>query len=101
MDWYLSKADACVNLRFPNSEVCSKSLLEQMAYAKPVLAFNTGIFSEVPDDAIVKVDREKASEQIGGRIRLLIEDVDLRESIGRERDSLSRRSVPSKNTPIR
>jgi len=83
MDWYLSKADACVNLRFPNSEVCSKSLLEQMAYAKPVLAFNTGIFSEVPDDAIVKVDREKASEQIGGRIRLLIEDVDLRESIGK------------------
>ncbi|MDR0999984.1 MAG: glycosyltransferase [Clostridiales bacterium] len=55
MNKAIEAADICVNLRYPNSEVCSLSLLEQMAVGKAVLVTGTGIYGEVPDDAVLKL----------------------------------------------
>ena len=62
MESFLQSADLCVNMRYPNSEVCSLSLFEQMGYGKAVIAFNSGIFGEMPEDSIIKLD----SESCGG-----------------------------------
>src|SRR5215210_3660959 len=48
MEAFLREADFCVNLRYPNSEICSKSLIEQMAFENPVIVLDQGIFNEIP-----------------------------------------------------
>ena len=62
MEAALYAADMAVNLRYPNSEVCSLSLWEQMAYGKPVLVLNSGIYGEVPEDVVVRITLEKEQE---------------------------------------
>ena len=62
MEAALYAADMAVNLRYPNSEVCSLSLWEQMAYGKPVLVLNSGIYGEVPEDVVVRITLEKEQD---------------------------------------
>lgn len=64
MDSALYNADLCVNLRYPNSEVCSLSVLEQMAYGKPVCVINSGIYSEIPDSCVVKIGLEHEKKSL-------------------------------------
>jgi glycosyltransferase involved in cell wall biosynthesis len=52
----IDEADLCINLRFPNSEVCSLSLLEQMSRKKAVLVIRSGIYGEVPDNAVINLN---------------------------------------------
>ena len=64
IDSALYNADLCVNLRYPNSEVCSLSVLEQMAYGKPVCVINSGIYSEIPDSCVVKIGLEHETKSL-------------------------------------
>jgi len=52
----IDEADICINLRYPNSEVCSLSLLEQMSRKKAVLVIRSGIYGEVPANAVLSLD---------------------------------------------
>jgi hypothetical protein len=52
----IDEADLCINLRYPNSEVCSLSLLEQMSRKKAVLVIRSGIYGEVPDNAVLSLN---------------------------------------------
>jgi glycosyltransferase involved in cell wall biosynthesis len=52
----ISEADICINLRYPNSEVCSLSLLEQMSENKAVLVIGSGIYNEFPDYSVIKLE---------------------------------------------
>ena len=52
----ISAADLCINLRYPNSEVCSLSLFEQMSLEKAVVVINSGIYDEVPCNTVIKLD---------------------------------------------
>lgn len=47
----MSSADIFYNLRFPNTEGSSLSLVEQLSYGRPVIAYRTGCFAETPEDA--------------------------------------------------
>jgi glycosyltransferase involved in cell wall biosynthesis len=71
-----SAADVFVNLRWPNFEGCSASLMYQLPFGKPVLVYGSGSFAELPDDAVVKVkpgdDRElqrRLLELVGSEAR--------------------------------
>ena len=70
---YLSAADICVNLRFPVTEGASASVIEEMMFGKPVIVNDTGFFSELPDDCVVKIrpgrrnDLASALGKTGGR----------------------------------
>jgi glycosyltransferase involved in cell wall biosynthesis/ribosomal protein S18 acetylase RimI-like enzyme len=89
----LAEADLYVNLRHPAMESASASLMEQLAYGKPVLAFDTGFFAEVPDDAIVRVGVEDW-EACGAALRELVTDPSRRRAIGeRARDVAASYSV--------
>jgi glycosyltransferase involved in cell wall biosynthesis len=52
---HLDGADVFVNLRLPNLESGSASLMEQLARGRPVLVHPTGSFGELPSEVVVKV----------------------------------------------
>ncbi len=55
----VAEADGFVNLRYPNTEGASVSLIEQLGTGKPVIILDTGCYAEVPDDAAIKVARPR------------------------------------------
>jgi glycosyltransferase involved in cell wall biosynthesis len=55
LDRWAAAADVFVNLRDPNFEGCSASLMYQLPLGKPVVVYRTGSFAELPDDVVVKV----------------------------------------------
>ncbi|WP_331327168.1 glycosyltransferase [Methylobacterium fujisawaense] len=76
------QADAFINLRFPNTEGASVSLIEQLGTGKPVVVFDTGCYSEVPDDAVIKVKSARDIDAIGRAMLSLLEDQETLEMIG-------------------
>ncbi|WP_243971486.1 glycosyltransferase [Methylobacterium sp. J-026] len=76
------EADGFVNLRFPNTEGASVSLIEQLLTGKPVVVFDTGCYSEVPDDAVIKVAASRSVEAIASALYRLLEEPDTLARIG-------------------
>ncbi|MDD3333890.1 MAG: glycosyltransferase [Eubacteriales bacterium] len=79
---FLQEADACVNLRYPNSEVCSLSLFEQMGFGKPVIAYSSGIYDEIPSDAICKIDMQMGEAALADMLHAMIADKESFRRIG-------------------
>ncbi len=52
----LNISDFCVNLRYPTAGETSRSVLQIMSLGKPVIVSNVGWFSELPDNACLKLD---------------------------------------------
>lgn len=53
----MASADIFYNLRYPNTEGASLSLVEQLTYRRPVIAYRSGCFAEVPDTACYFLDK--------------------------------------------
>jgi glycosyltransferase involved in cell wall biosynthesis len=51
----LAAVDIVVNLRYPSMGESSGSLIQAMAFGKPVIVTNHAFFSELPDDVVAKV----------------------------------------------
>lgn len=77
----LAWADVHVNLRHPSTEGGSLSLLQQLATARPVLVSDSGIFGEVPDDAVARVD-ELTPGAVAEQLTRLADDDAVRAQIG-------------------
>jgi glycosyltransferase involved in cell wall biosynthesis len=78
---YLTAADICVNLRYPTTEGASWSVIEEMLFAKPVIVTDTGSFSELPDDCVIKV-RPRSEIEVANALRTLAQDPSERRSMG-------------------
>lgn len=93
-DWllqsYLQAADICVNLRYPSTESSSGSLVEQLYHAKPVVVYDIGIYSEVPDDVVVKVRVAEGAAGVAASLECLLADSQMRERIGQRAESYAR-----------
>jgi glycosyltransferase involved in cell wall biosynthesis len=57
----IAEADMCINLRYPNSEVCSLSLFEQMSQNKAVLVIGSGIYNELPENTVLKLELDSSN----------------------------------------
>jgi glycosyltransferase involved in cell wall biosynthesis len=57
----LSDANAFACLRDPVLEAASASLLEEMATGRPVVVYDHGHYSELPDGSVIKVAAHRAS----------------------------------------
>jgi len=75
-------ADAFLNLRFPNTEGASGSLIEMMNAGKPVIAYRAGCYAEVPDDAAVLLDRSSGPHAVAEAMEMLLAKPDKRIAIG-------------------
>lgn len=91
---FLNSADFCLNLRYPNAEACSLSLLEQMSYGKPIIVFDSGIYGEMPKDAVYKISMDNVEVQLSKAIRELIENKKIRKKL----EANSRRFIETQCT---
>jgi glycosyltransferase involved in cell wall biosynthesis len=94
LDEHAAAADVFVNLRRPNLEGSSASLMYELAFGKPVIVYRSGSFAELPDDAVVKVTPE-ADGELHHRLRELVFDERRRERIG----AAARRFAESRSLP--
>ncbi len=78
----LGRAWMFVNLRNPVMEAASDSFLRQMANGAPVLVYDHGCYSEVPDGAAVKLPLTTNSQSLARQIMRLLESPAERASIG-------------------
>ena len=81
VDRCMVRTDVFVNLRHRDIEGCSSSLMRQLLLGRPVVAYDTGSFSDVPSDAIVKVALHDQSD-LGRRLRDLVHSAERRRTIG-------------------
>jgi len=79
---YITRADICINLRFPAIEGASASAIEEMLHGKPVVVTNTGFYGELPDDCVRKVEPEREEEELAVALRQLVTDREARERMG-------------------
>jgi 2-polyprenyl-3-methyl-5-hydroxy-6-metoxy-1,4-benzoquinol methylase/glycosyltransferase involved in cell wall biosynthesis len=80
----IAETDIAINLRERPVGATSGSLCRIMAAGVPAIVSNVGAFSELPDDAVVKVDHDEHAEPLlEAYLRRLIEDKTLRERIGK------------------
>jgi glycosyltransferase involved in cell wall biosynthesis len=77
----MAEADVFVNLRHPVMEGGSASLMRQLAFGRPVVCFDEGLFGELPPEAAVQVP---AGDFVAaaGALRELVFDEDRRRRIG-------------------
>lgn len=88
VDW-VATADAVLNLRYPTVGETSASALRALAVGRPVIVFDHGWYSELPDDVCLKVKPMDEEALLAG-MRRLAEDSALRARMGRQADVYSR-----------
>ena len=74
---YIQASDACAALRNAGNEAASATLAEQLHFGKPTLVNRTGVFAEMPDDVVIKIDTQ---DEVGSTMRALeslVENPDL------------------------
>ena len=64
LEQYINNTDIMMNLRFPAFEGASWSLLEQMSKGKFIIATETGCYSEISDECLVKIKPGNEEEEI-------------------------------------
>ena len=79
----IAATDIALNLRERTVGETSASLCRIMAAGVPAVVFNVGAFSELPDDAVIKIDHDgNADALLEAYLKRLIEDGELRLRIG-------------------
>ncbi len=85
----MASADLFYNLRFPNTEGASLSLVEQLAHGRTVIAYRSGCFAEIPEDAVFHLDRSSGAEAL----IMLLNNIDANRQTLAARGAAARRSV--------
>jgi glycosyltransferase involved in cell wall biosynthesis len=81
LDRLMAATDVFINLRHPTIESGSASLTLELAYGRPVLCFDAGVFAELPPDALARVpapDFEAARSEL----KRLVSDAGYRRRLG-------------------
>ncbi|HEX8475201.1 MAG TPA: methyltransferase domain-containing protein [Pyrinomonadaceae bacterium] len=79
----ISEADIAVNIRERTNGETSGSLCRIMAAAVPAIVSNVGWFSELPADAVIKIDMDEYGDALlHAYLKRLIEDAPLRRALG-------------------
>jgi len=80
----LSASDIVINLRNPSMGETSATLLQAMIAGKPCIVTDIGWFSEIPDNAVLKITADKVNEhsELERKLRLLIEEPEKRKELG-------------------
>jgi glycosyltransferase involved in cell wall biosynthesis len=81
LERYAANADVFVNLRSPNLESGSASLMEQLARGRPVVVYDSGAYGELPDETVVKVAVDDRAGLVSS-LHELVGDAELRRRLG-------------------
>jgi glycosyltransferase involved in cell wall biosynthesis len=79
----LAAVDVCVNLRYPTAGETSAAVLRLMSAGLPTIVTETGAFSDLPDDAVLKVSPDAfEGELLVAYLRALATNEPFRRAIG-------------------
>lgn len=67
--YYYHGADIISNLRYPAYEGASASIVEQLVLGKACLVSNTGVYAEIADESVIKIDPEREDEELRRKLR--------------------------------
>ena len=79
----MQDADLFMNLRRPNTEGSSASLIEQLESGRPVIVLDSGCYAEVPDEAAIKLPAHAGPDDIREALEALVIDQKRLPTIGR------------------
>ncbi|WP_039833604.1 glycosyltransferase family 4 protein [Paenibacillus sonchi] len=82
-DNLIKLSDIVVNLRYPYMGETSASMIRALLFGKPTIVTDIGWFSELPDDAIIKIcykDEEAEILKLKQHLKLLIENGGIRKT---------------------
>ena len=79
----MADADLFINLRKPNTEGSSASLIEQLDSGRPVVVLDSGCYGEVPPDAAVKLPAQSGIDDIRAMLEQLVARPERLPAIGR------------------
>ncbi|MBE1159188.1 glycosyltransferase family 4 protein [Dyella acidiphila] len=79
----LDEADVLCCLRWPSLEAASGSAVEAMIHGKAVIVTDTGFYSGLPDDCVLKVDPFNEISSLIGALERLVADGELRRGLGK------------------
>ena len=83
----LRSCGLAMGLRHPPLEAASASILELMRFGLPVVVFDHGSYSELPDDAVLKVPLEISDEGLAEVISNVMGDQVLRKTLSESSQS--------------
>jgi len=85
-------ADVCINLRYPTAGETSAAVLRLMSAGLPTIVSDTGAFSDLPDDAVLKVSPDAfEGETLVAFLRMLATNSAFRRAIGANARAFARR----------
>lgn len=82
MNGFIFYSDICANLRNPSMGETSGALIRMMGMGKPCIVSDDAWFSEIPDQAVIKLKNEEVSETLKDTLNKLITDDALRNGLG-------------------
>jgi glycosyltransferase involved in cell wall biosynthesis len=77
-----NETDVFLNLRFPNTEGASGSLTEMMNAGRPVIAYRSGCYADIPESAAILIDKADGVEAVTSAMEALLSDPARRVSLG-------------------
>jgi glycosyltransferase involved in cell wall biosynthesis len=77
------EADIVSCLRLPALEGASASCIEAMLYGKAVVVMDTGFYSSIPSDIVIKVPPTEDGQDLRDHLEMLVVDSDKRHLLGR------------------
>ena len=79
----LAEADVACCMRWPSLEGASGSTIEAMLWGKPAIVTNTGFYSELPDDCVIKIDPDDEVASCRAALELLQREEKSRHLMGK------------------
>jgi glycosyltransferase involved in cell wall biosynthesis len=80
----IREADVISCLRWPSLEAASASAIESMLYGKATIVTDTGFYSELPDDCVLKISAENEVEDLKKIFLSLHSDSTTAKAIGKQ-----------------
>ncbi|HTT97087.1 MAG TPA: glycosyltransferase [Rhizomicrobium sp.] len=90
------ETDVFINLRYPNTEGASGSLIEMMNAGRPVIAYRAGAYADMPDDTVSFIARADGPDGLVSAMEGLMGNPERRIAIGNAA-SAHLRGLDSKN----
>jgi glycosyltransferase involved in cell wall biosynthesis len=85
------EADIVACLRWPALEGASGSCIEAMSYGKSIIVTDTGFYSSIPSDCVLKVSLAREAQELAQHLERVAIDVDERDALGKRALDWARR----------
>jgi glycosyltransferase involved in cell wall biosynthesis len=83
LHWRFAEADILACLRWPALEGASGSCIEAMSYGKAIIVTDTGFYSSIPSDCVLKVSFARESQELAQHLEMVAVDVNKRDALGK------------------